>query len=788
LKLNIIISKKKKKGKKMASTNPFVYHDDDIQHISSSSSSEFKVPKKTPYQSIKTQSKLGGDIENNENFMDVDTPFQSKAKSAVRRISTSLKEKLKREKLQNSLPRPKRAPPPTPVDSEVKPKGRKRRKRNEPNSDDENEECDSTQEKFDENTRASFRKSQNALNNEETDDDEDEFESPLPPPKPTKEQIVHMRAEEYKAEGNKMYGKKQYLLAAKKYDLAIALEPNNAIYVCNRAACWLMVNNYENAVKDSNYAIKLDPLYQRAYERAGKAYLALGQTSKARTHLRRFCELASSEEDTPKMRAKVQEMKSEIRKADEFDQLLQRALKIMKRRQFDENGTITKRMKQIAVSSGAPFLVDACAIIAKAYWSGIDDMFKGSPSDKAWDIVRLHVHSYNIQFVQVVDCLKSLIACGYFEGAIKLFTIFDRHDKLESDYMKSSATNEAKSFQWRQEKERLTHFENLRKAGIRLYRSAEYSSSYKTYTTIIQSRGLQNKNYHAYILGLRAASLVGLRRPEDALKDCDQALAMRSSMEKARVVRARAYLTLGMHSQAVNDLLNTTKTASSDTVKRELTRARTSWENAIREEKQKKQQHQQKYNNQRNKDRKRSRTSTTSARTSNSSSSRSSSNYHRSTSSSSSHSNANDGNDSRKRRRTVPGENSTTENSHKSKNRDDRRRRKSRRKSGGVPPPRYSDGGWANENYKKAKEAAKKSHYEVLGLTERASAKSIKKAYRKLALKYHPDKNKEAGAAEVFKRINEAHTILTSPSQKSKYDSKISSSSRSSYTSSRRYR
>ena len=52
-----------------------------------------------------------------------------------------------------------------------------------------------------------------------TDTDDDEFESPLPPPRPTKEQVVHMRAEEYKVEGNELYGIKQYLLASKQYDL-----------------------------------------------------------------------------------------------------------------------------------------------------------------------------------------------------------------------------------------------------------------------------------------------------------------------------------------------------------------------------------------------------------------------------------------------------------------------------------------------------------------------------------------------------------------------------------------
>ncbi len=840
----------------MASTNPFIYHDQNIRrsassstntsNSSSSTSSEFKIPKKTPFHNMKAKSKIigktpisnnsssrsnnsnnnnnnnNGDIENSENFMDVDTPFQTKAKSAINRISTRLKEKLKREKSKNSsIPRPKRAPPPTPVDSEVKPKDRKRRRKYVRNSDDDEEEeeddvIDLTGEEDEEeqeDIRVSFRNTQNAVNNSrdidsDTDDDEEEFESPMPPPpRLTKEQIVHLRAEEYKAEGNALYGKKDYLLAAKKYDLAIALEPNNAIYVCNRAACWLMVNNYEKAVNDSNFAIALDPLYQRAYERAGKAYLALGNTSKARTHLRRFCELASSMEDTPKMRAKVQEMKNEIRKADEFDQLLQKSLKRIQQHKFVDVSSITKRMKQIAISSGVPFLVDACLVIAKAYWSGIDDMYKGSPTDKAWDLVRQHVKAFNIHYNQAVDCLKCLTSCGFFEGAIKLFTIFDRYDKLESEEMERSTRNSSSSnsrrasnYEWRKEKERLTHFENLRKAGIRLYRSAEYGSSFKTYSTIINSKGLQNTNYHAYILGLRAASLVGLRRPEDALKDCDQALSMRSSMEKARVVRARAYLTLGMHSQAVNDLLNATKTAASDTVKRELTRARKSWENAVKEEKKKKQQYQEKYNNQRANDRKRARTSSNNSR---SSSSRSSN--HRSTSSStSSNYNPNNGRNedhaSRKRRRTVPEETSSSRNNNNNNNarkssREDRKRRKSRRKSGGVPPPRYSEGGWANENQRKAKAAENKSHYEVLGVSKRASAKSIKKAYRKLALKYHPDKNKEASAAEVFKRINEAHTVLSSPSQKSKYDSKMSSRSGSSssrhgsnYTSYRRYR
>lgn len=53
-----------------------------------------------------------------------------------------------------------------------------------------------------------------------------------------------------------------------------------------------------------------------------------------------------------------------------------------------------------------------------------------------------------------------------------------------------------------------------------------------------------------------------------------------------------------------------------------------------------------------------------------------------------------------------------------------------------------------------------KNYYQVLGVSEDADERQIKKAYRKLALKYHPDKNKDANAAEKFREINEAYAVL----------------------------
>ena len=63
-----------------------------------------------------------------------------------------------------------------------------------------------------------------------------------------------------------------------------------------------------------------------------------------------------------------------------------------------------------------------------------------------------------------------------------------------------------------------------------------------------------------------------------------------------------------------------------------------------------------------------------------------------------------------------------------------------------------------------------KDYYQILGVPKTATAEDIKKAYRKLARKYHPDVSKETDAEKQMQDVNEARDVLSDPEKRAAYD------------------
>ena len=65
---------------------------------------------------------------------------------------------------------------------------------------------------------------------------------------------------------------------------------------------------------------------------------------------------------------------------------------------------------------------------------------------------------------------------------------------------------------------------------------------------------------------------------------------------------------------------------------------------------------------------------------------------------------------------------------------------------------------------------AKKDYYDLLGVAKNVTADDLKKAYRKLAIKYHPDKNPSPEAPRLFRAAQEAYDVLSDPDRRAAFD------------------
>nr|XP_061790601.1 small glutamine-rich tetratricopeptide repeat-containing protein alpha-like isoform X2 [Nerophis lumbriciformis] len=115
-------------------------------------------------------------------------------------------------------------------------------------------------------------------------------------------------AERLKNDGNDQMKVENYAAAVEFYSKAIAVNPQNAVYYCNRAAALSKLGNYAGAVQDCEQAIGIDPNYSKAYGRMGLALASLNKHAEAVTFYKKALEL-DPDNDSYKSNLKIAEDK-----------------------------------------------------------------------------------------------------------------------------------------------------------------------------------------------------------------------------------------------------------------------------------------------------------------------------------------------------------------------------------------------------------------------------------------------------------------------------------------------
>jgi len=107
-------------------------------------------------------------------------------------------------------------------------------------------------------------------------------------------------AETLKNKGNDFFKKEDYESAIEYYSKAISLNPQEASYYCNRAACYMKLKSYNKCLEDSDAAIKLDEKYSKAYRRKAQAYVGIGNLHLAKLTFEKAITAVPNDKDIAK--------------------------------------------------------------------------------------------------------------------------------------------------------------------------------------------------------------------------------------------------------------------------------------------------------------------------------------------------------------------------------------------------------------------------------------------------------------------------------------------------------
>lgn len=325
-----------------------------------------------------------------------------------------------------------------------------------------------------------------------------------------------------KEEGNKAYGTKEYRKAIDLYTEAIDLDPSCAAYYANRSAALMMVEQYNKALDDARKAFTLDTNFVKAYLRAAKCYIATGQTNNARITLQ------TAQNIEPKNKSILDELKN-VQVMTDFESQSANAYLSKDYRKIEY---CMRRLLEYAPNCLSYRGLQAeCLALTGKY---------GDAQIIANDILRKDAHHSEALYVRGL--------CLYYQDQTeRAYKLFQQLLKIAPDFKKA-----------RDAYKRAKLLETTKEEGNTAFRNGNYIEALSLYSKALEIDPC-NKSTNSKLYCNRATVNFKLKKLEDSIKDCTNAIDLDPTYLKAYLRRAKSYMDAEQYEEAVRDYEKITK-------------------------------------------------------------------------------------------------------------------------------------------------------------------------------------------------------------------------------------
>ncbi|XP_059089731.1 dnaJ homolog subfamily C member 7-like isoform X2 [Tigriopus californicus] len=358
----------------------------------------------------------------------------------------------------------------------------------------------------------------------------------MSPPSKTSKQQMKSLADQKKDQGNERYKTKNYREALQLYSEAITLDPECPAYYSNRSACYMMLAQFNDGLKDAKTCVELDSDFTKGYIRMIKCCVALGEVASAKQALQRALEIEPDNAG----------LKSEKNSVDSLEKFKNEAQSAFNDKEYRKALYCLDRALTIATACRNLKILRAECL---AFLGRIPE-----GQEVANDLLRADGRNADAMYVRGL--------CLYYEDNLdKAFSHFQQVLRLAPDHRAKHVYKKAKLLKQKKDE------------GNAAFKASKLSEALSLYSEALEIDPL-NKTTNAKLFFNRGTVAARMSKWQQSVDDCTAALNLDDGYLKALLRRAKSLIELESYEEAVRDCEKAVRLDRSVETKRLLQQAK----------------------------------------------------------------------------------------------------------------------------------------------------------------------------------------------------------------------